>query len=443
MLALTASLLCTSSPLFAMDLKDAVELAVTSNPEIGEAIENRRATFQELEQARGLYLPQVDVEASIGPERRDSRITRLAGTDDDWFTRREIALTLQQLVFDGWGTDAQIAREAARVDAASFRVLERSEFIGLDVVEAYLDILRQQELQTIAADNTAFHDRTMRSIRGLVSGGVSRVADQQQAGERLEASRVTEVQIATTLDEAINRFKRLVGTGPDNLQLPGPIQADLPRTLEDGMVMARHGNPTLKLSRADVDTATEGVNEAESLFYPKATVEVQGRTGEDLNGEEGRDADLQALFVLRYNLYRGGIDTANLKEQAHRKSQAQATLARRDREVEELLANSWSALNRVRQRRAILEKQTESSRSVLGSYQSEFRVGNRALLDILDAQNESIGAEIDLATARYAERFAEYRILAVCGMLLPTLGVTPPEEATPHRDKKETAAESE
>ena len=47
----------------ALTLKEAIAVAVESNPEIGQAIENREAIEFELRQAKGLYLPSVDLEA--------------------------------------------------------------------------------------------------------------------------------------------------------------------------------------------------------------------------------------------------------------------------------------------------------------------------------------------------------------------------------------------
>lgn len=420
------------APALAMDLTEAVSRAVNENPTIGEAVENRRATYQELEQARGLYLPQVDVLGSIGPGLRDSRDTRLAGTDDNWFIRRELSVTLQQLIFDGFATDAEIERQAARVDAAAYRVLERSELIGLDVVEAYLDVLRQIELVDIGRENVAFHERTRGLIRDLVQGGIGPQADLQQGEERLEGARVLSVDIARSLEESQNRFRRLVGSVPDELIVPEGAAGAVPLSLEDALASAATGNPTLKLARSDVDSAKAELKGAESRFYPSLGLEVTGRTGEDLDGDNtGRDTDVRALLVLRYNIFRGGIDTANRQEQVFRQAETERRLASRQREVEELMRNAWSTLERVRERTALLARQVDVSERLLNSYREEYRVGRRALLDILDAQNALVQTRVDFATSRYALMLAEYRVLAISGRLLASLDVVPPREASP------------
>src|SRR4051812_47340096 len=67
----------------ALTLKEAMAVAVESNPEIGQAIENREAIEFELRQAKGLYLPSVDLEASAGVRRLDNSSRRALSIDDD------------------------------------------------------------------------------------------------------------------------------------------------------------------------------------------------------------------------------------------------------------------------------------------------------------------------------------------------------------------------
>ncbi len=50
----------------AVSLNEAIELAISTNPDIGIVASNREAVDEELKQARGLYLPQIDVAAGIG-----------------------------------------------------------------------------------------------------------------------------------------------------------------------------------------------------------------------------------------------------------------------------------------------------------------------------------------------------------------------------------------
>ena len=102
--AVTLGLLAlgTAPSASALTLQEAIQLTVSTNPEIGEARANRLAIDHELAQARGLYLPQVDAEAEVGPEFSDTPTVRSRGDlDGDWaLPRWQLSLVIQQRVFD-------------------------------------------------------------------------------------------------------------------------------------------------------------------------------------------------------------------------------------------------------------------------------------------------------------------------------------------------------
>lgn len=62
-----------------MSLRDAVNLTVYSNPEIGEAVFDRNAIGFELKQAKGEWLPRLDLEFRGGTEWADRSFTRERG----------------------------------------------------------------------------------------------------------------------------------------------------------------------------------------------------------------------------------------------------------------------------------------------------------------------------------------------------------------------------
>ena len=63
-----AVLLC-ASPAFSVELRDAVQSALNTNPEIRQAVSNRVATQEERVQGQGLYYPRISVEGSAGVRR--------------------------------------------------------------------------------------------------------------------------------------------------------------------------------------------------------------------------------------------------------------------------------------------------------------------------------------------------------------------------------------
>lgn len=420
--------LMASTSAHALSLIEAVRIAVASNPEIGEAIANREAIEFELEQGRGLFRPRVDLEARIGGEYRWRENS--GGPDNgDWLNRRDASLVVRQLLFDGYETQSEVERQASRVDGASFRVMERSEFVALAVVREYIDILRLRRVVSLLKQNEDYHNTLLgRITKGTQEGSIS-VADQQQARERLFAAKARTTEAREELANAETRFMRIVGRDIGKASMPKSVAYALPKSLDSAIGHARVNHPSIKFAQADVDAAAALVRKADAAFAPKISLEGRARAGDNLDGTRGQDNDVQANVVMAWNLYNGGIDKANKQEQIRRTDEARMSLHRINREVEEGVRLSWDRRQLQARRLGDLNRQLDTQNEVVRYYTEQFQIGQRSLLDLLDAQNSRVAAQVAVATGQAAVQFADYRVLASVNKLLTTLKVRPPSAA--------------
>jgi len=102
-----AVLLC-ATPAFGVELRDAVQAALNTNPEIRQAVANRLATQEERVQATGLYYPRVSVEGSAGVRSLRNPTRRSIGLADQTLWPIEGDLIVDQLVYDSGGREAEI-----------------------------------------------------------------------------------------------------------------------------------------------------------------------------------------------------------------------------------------------------------------------------------------------------------------------------------------------
>lgn len=413
----------------AISLKTAIEIALQANPEIGEAIANREALEFELRQARGLYLPSVDGEARYGVQRLDSPGTRISGTSDKTLRRREVRASLTQRVFDGFNRRGERHRQASRVDSASHRVYERSERIALNIAREYLEAGRLFHIVKFGEENLAYHKRILGDLKEGESAGSISIADRQQAEERVFAAEARLIEFTEDLNGAKIRFFRQVGLPLDSFIAPPSVTSAQPTGLSQALGISRTNNPRIKIAKADLDVARAQIEQARSEYYPKVDIELQGRRGLDLNGVFGSETELRAELVLRWNMFRGGIDRATIQEQLRRSDEERFGLRRAHREVEESVRLAWDRRVQQRRRYARLRDQLASIERLVSSYAEQFKVGDRSLLDLLDTQNTRFNTQVLVETARSALEFAEYQVLGSIGMLLNTLQIPAPEQS--------------
>jgi len=419
-----------ASSVYAMTLQEAVSLAISTNPEVGAVANDRLAVDEELRQGEALFYPQVDLRAETGPEFSENDTTDAQGHDDGkWRHRSQASLTLSQLLFDGFFAQSEVDRQRARVKSAAYRVGETAEFVGLDAVEAYLEVLRHRERVQIAEDNVATHRSTLGKVQQRAEAGGGNIADVRQAEARLSAAESALVETRGDLRDAEALFERVIGQKPDTLEAPTMPAAALPSDVDEAVAMSIENSPTVQFARADVESAQADVKQQEASLYPDLRLEVGGSIADNLDGKTETEHDASALLVLRWNLYRGGADTARIREFKHRLAEATDQLRVNERRVAEDARVSWNAIDVSRQNVQILSQNVEANLRTRDVYGQQFDIGQRGLLDLLDANNELFLSRDNLITARYAEIFATYRLLATMGALVDTVGAPAPEAA--------------
>lgn len=414
-----------------LELKTAVETAMQTNPEINQAVENKTAIEFEREQAQRLFLPRVSVEGSVGIRRLENSTRRQLGIADNELYPMEAGLRLEQTLFDGGVKSNELKRQAARTDGAAFRVEERSQFVALQVTRNYLDYLLQQRIVAASEDNIDFHGKLVTDLREGVAKGSLSIADQQQAEERHQAARARLTEANLDLVNTAASFRTLTGLDlVDGASLPPSLANGIPATLEEALTIARDRNPRVREAQADLDAAHAVVRKAKSEQMPTLSLEGNARIGDDIDGFRGETNDLQAGVVLRWDVFNGGAKRSKVQEMYRRERETRFRLDQMVREAEEdvrVAWNTWDAQGRLVKE---LEEQSKVSDELLRSYRAQFNVGRRSLLDVLDAQNTRYNVQVRAETAKFAQFYAEFKLLAALNNLLTAMEVAPPKAAT-------------
>jgi adhesin transport system outer membrane protein len=315
------------------------------------------------------------------------------------------------------------------VDGASFRVLERSEFLALEVARVYFETLLQERIVALSEQNVSFLGDTLGRIRENVQSGSLTDADLRQGEERVLAARARANEARQELAASKIAFLRLVNLPFDKPARPPSLAARVPGSVDAALGLAVKNNPRIHVATADIDAANALVKQARARLAPEFFLEGRARAGSDIDGIAGRTNDVTGRGVLRWNLYNGGIDQANIQEQTRRVGEAQAVRDQVLREIQEAVRLSFDRRLRQNELARALGQQVEAGNRVVSGYAEQFQVGRRSLLDLLDAQNTRFNAQVLLETARTSALFAEYRILASTGQLVAALGLTPPRQA--------------
>ena len=403
----------------AESLREAVQRAVVSNPEVQARWHAYLAAEEEQDVARGGYYPRVDLTAGIGRERQTD-----PGVADRNYTRRGATLSLNQMVYDGFATQSEVARLGHAKLTRYFEILDASESVAEETVRAYADVLRYRDLVQLAQENFLRHKEVFDQIEERARAGVGRRVDLEQAGGRLALAESNLLTEASNLHDVSARYHRLVGELPaDALQPMGRIAEQLPPSVADALRLAYEGHPAFHAAVENVRAATEEAKGKEAAYQPRVDLRARQSVDYNTDGDTGRHGDSVVELVMNFNLFKGGSDRATVRQFAQRLNQAKDLRDKSCRDIRQTLSIAYNDVQRLAEQLKYLNQHQLSISKAREAYRKQFDIGQRTLLDLLDTENEYFQARRAYVNGDYDHKVAEARTLGGMGKLLPSLQV--------------------
>lgn len=416
---LAAWLLCLipAGPASAMTLAESVSEAARSHPEVLAAAGNRRAMESRLRKTFSGYLPAIDLSTAYGREYSDNTTTRAHAGNTHGLTldRGELGVTLNQMLFDGFNVKNRVRQAQAQLAAAEASQRRVTDLIALQAAEAHIDVVINDSQLQLIKDNVLLHQHIHKKVMAKYQGGAGNQADVHQATSRTYLASANHARTQAAHQFSLETFQKVVGRMPEGPVRPAFPETALPPSREGVMAAVVKRNPELTAARLNLSAAEAELAALRAAHLPKLNLELSANDNANIGGSEGHAKSASALLKLRYNLYRGGGDAAQIQEAAHRVEQATKNLDSLNRTLSEQVGIAWHKLAMARERVHFLEKHVAVSRDVTASYHDQFKMGKRTLLDVLNSENE-------LFNARSALLSEEMLLLKTTCQLLTLMG---------------------
>ncbi|MBC7006452.1 TolC family outer membrane protein [Photobacterium sp. BZF1] len=422
-IAFLVSLPCFTFAVNAQSLEQAIAQTLSSNPEIKSAFNEFMSRNELTRASKGDYLPSLDLEAGAGYENYDNEF----GTKGD-FDPRNVRLSLRQLLWDGSITYNDIKRNRAEAEAQRFQLLSDAQDTALKATEAYLDVLRAEEVLALSEANFEVHQRMYRDIKKRADSGIGSTADLAQVEGRLARSNTNKLSAKSNLNDKVTAFVRTVGDYPRDLEKPEVDINYIASSLDEAITKAKENNPVVYVASNDIEAAQRQYDQAKGTFYPSFSIEASQEWGTELDGTRGDTDEFSAMLRMRYNLYNGGSDAAKSRRAAYQINKSKDIRDRAHRMLEEGTRLAWSAMELANEQSQFLQQHVDASARTVIAYEKQFKIGKRTLLDVLNTENELFESRKAYLDAHYNGILAKYRVLNATGLLLDELRVDMPEK---------------
>jgi len=407
-----ATSLC--STVSAQTLKEALATAYRLNPQLDAERARLRATDEEVARANSGYRPVITGSADISFERRN---TDPASANDGEVHPKGYSLNLTQPIFRGFRTLNQVREAEATVRAGRETLRSVEQNVLLAAATAYVDVVRDQAIVRLNENNVTVLTRELRATQDRFNVGEVTRTDVAQATAR-RAGAVSQLELArANLKASRATFERVVGAPPGRLTEPPAPNGLLPRTLEEAIQIHNRESPSVVSALYLEQASRYTVERIRGELLP--TIDLEASYSQRFDPSRTVEETEQTTVTGRLNvpIYEGGEVSARVRQAKHTHVSRIQQIEQARSEGQENVVAAWSRLIASRAQQESAQAQVEANQTALQGVREEERVGQRTLLDVLDAEQELLNSQVALVTARRDTIVQAYTLLAAIGRL--------------------------
>jgi outer membrane protein len=410
--------LLTATPAAAETLQGALAKAYENNPTLTAARAGQRANDENVPIQRSQGLPSLGAQGDysenlVKPGNSLSSPTRLIDAGG----------RLSVPIYQGGAVRNAVRAAQYRVEAgqADLRATEASVFA--QVVGAYMDVIRDTAIVQLNQKNVSVLRTNLQATSDRFEIGDLTRTDVAQSQARLALAEGDLRSAEANLIASRETYIRLVGEAPVDLQPPPPLPG-LPASAEDAVTIALRDNPDIDAADQLVHAARADIGVARASRMPKLDGTVSGNytnfLGSASSGVPGvgvsqSQTSAAAGVTLTLPLFQGGRPAAQVRQAQARTSQAIETYVATERDVIAQTRGAYAAWQANERVIAATEQAVGANALSLEGVRAENSVGTRSILDILNAEQEYLNAQVQLVSARRNSYVAAFSVLAAMG----------------------------
>ena len=418
-----------SAPAGAQSLAEALTATYQSNPSLLAARAELKAVNEGVPQALSDWRPSVSLAGAAGAQRIDAQ--RPGGAETTYPIGASVLLA--QPLYRGGRTIAAVSQAEAEVRAQRARLASSEQTVLLDAAVAYMDVWRDQAVLRLNESNEAVLAQQLEATRDRFDVGELTRTDVAQAESRLARARAN--RIAAEGDLAVSRavFAEVVGFAPGVLAAP-PALDGLPAGEEEAVAAALDENPDLITAIQSEIAARHQVRASVGELLPVVSLSVQLSHTENQLAQSTETDEAQVLALITIPLYQQGFVTSRVREDKQTARQRRIQVDETRRRVLQETIDAWEGLVEARASTIAFETEVQAGVVVLEGVRQEHEVGARTTLDILDAEQELLDAQVNLARGRRDTLVAGFQVLVAEGRLSAANLALPVEVYDPEAD---------
>jgi outer membrane protein len=422
-------------------LQDALAQAYDTNPQLLSERAHLRAVDENVPQALANWRPSIQFTGSAGAERQtnspyEPKLTYLLAAPGcptpcsagipvtlpsslpavNNVTPNTIDVNITQPLYRGGRTVAQTKVAEKTVESERAKLMVTEESIFFSVIQAYLDVVRDQATVTLAVNNEQLLGKQLAQTREEFRVGTVTRTDVAQAQAQYAAAIASRNQAEGNLQVSRANYERAVGHLPPRLQRT-TLRPILPKTRDEALSLAAAKNPNVIAALFSEDAARNQVDVIKGQLLP--TLSVVGDY-QRLNDVEFQHSDQTAASVearMSVPLYEGGAVYSQTRQAIQTVGQLQGATDDARRAAVQSATQAWETIASGRAQVKALEESVRAAQVAFQGSQAEQRVGTVTILQVLITEQQLFSDQVQLVSTQHDLSLAEFNLAEQIGRL--------------------------
>ncbi len=403
-----------SLPSTAQSLTDVLTHVYNSNPTLLAARATLEVTNEQVPQARAGWLPSLSLSESYS---RTNTVTEDDGNGSTLSDTRTETLSLSQTLFS-FENLARLKAADSAVFAGRYTLWQSEQTVLLGAVTAYLNVLRDKNIVDLRRNNVSVLEKQLESTRVQYDLRLRTEADLAQARSRLARARADFSAALGVYDRAISAFLQVVGFPPESLTTP-EFTYTLPENEETTVILAGDQHPTVLTAMENLETAETDIETNQAARLPNLALagSVSKTQTNNRSAQSTESATSTVSLTLTVPIFQTGIEFSNVRAARKTKKQRLLELDQARRTARDNAQQAWEDVVSAVERVKAFTVQVEAAKIALDGIAAELEVGRRTVIELLNAEQEYLDAQVNLATAKRDELVARFTLLERVGRL--------------------------
>lgn len=397
-------------------LEQAFLNAYKNNPGLRAERAALRATEEELPQATANWRPSMELSAGVTAQ----NITgENVDNQTDGAATKDAGLSVSQPLYRGGRTFAERDEALHNISAERANLLQEEQALFLKTAETFTNIIKERAILELQTKNEELLAQRLINSRKRYEGGESTKTDVSQSEARLAKARSDRIDAQASLETAIGQFENLVGYSPaGDLKIPDLREKFFPAETEQLVNKALQNKPSVLEAHYEHLAAIAEIDVEKRALYPQLSLSASYKYEDDPQPGTREYQDTQNIGLrMRVPFYQGGAVRSRVREAKSLANQKKLELIQEIQDTKESVLRNWQEYNAAKARIQAHEIQAQAAITAREGVFQEVQAGERAYIDLLDADQEVLDSTVDLVIAKRTAILEEYALLADMGLL--------------------------